>query len=233
MVKEIHIDGEFYNYKINKYVEDDDEYILFTRQGEIYVKNKVIHRDDGPAVIYNYGSKEWWINGKLHRIDGPAIESYNGKKMWFINGELHRIDGPAIDCGNGDEEWYQNGKHHRINGPAVIYKEDKTESWYYKGKLHRLDGPAINLTYYTFDDYCEICNYMSLTPKENKIHYFINSIEYTDERYYKIVKLINKNENKLVNKYARVWYEICDQPGKKLWDIKINEEWKNLEELYI
>jgi hypothetical protein len=29
-----------------------------------YIKGtKVPHREDGPAVIFNNGKKEWWING--------------------------------------------------------------------------------------------------------------------------------------------------------------------------
>jgi hypothetical protein len=46
----------------------------------------VWHREDGPAVEYSYGDKEWYINGKLHRKNGPAIEYSDGSKSWFING---------------------------------------------------------------------------------------------------------------------------------------------------
>jgi hypothetical protein len=48
------------------------------------------HREDGPAVEYKNGHKQWWINGELHRINGPAIEipytkwQYN---EWWINGQ--------------------------------------------------------------------------------------------------------------------------------------------------
>ena len=31
------------------------------------------HREDGPAVEYVDGSKEWFIEGKHHREGGPAI----------------------------------------------------------------------------------------------------------------------------------------------------------------
>jgi hypothetical protein len=46
----------------------------------------VWHREDGPAVEYSYGDKEWYINGKLHRESGPAIEYNNGDKYWYLNG---------------------------------------------------------------------------------------------------------------------------------------------------
>jgi hypothetical protein len=65
-----------------------------------------IHREDGPAVIYKNGSKEWYINGKHHREDGPAIIYYNGTKHWFHNGKHHRVDGPAIEWDDGEVEWY-------------------------------------------------------------------------------------------------------------------------------
>lgn len=58
------------------------------------------HRTDGPAIIYNSGTREWWENGKRHREDGPAV-------IW----------------GDGNNEWYANGKRHRIGGPAIIWGE--------------------------------------------------------------------------------------------------------------
>jgi len=35
------------------------------------------------------GYKGWWLNGKRHREDGPAIEYANGVKQWFLNGEFY------------------------------------------------------------------------------------------------------------------------------------------------
>lgn len=45
-----------------------------------------LHREDGPAIEYPDGGKEWWVNGKLHREDGPAIEWSDGHKEWWVNG---------------------------------------------------------------------------------------------------------------------------------------------------
>ena len=70
----------------------------------------VLHREDGPAIEYVNGSKEWYINGLLHREDGPAVEWYNGDREYWINGEKHRKDGPAIEWYYGDKEWWINGK---------------------------------------------------------------------------------------------------------------------------
>jgi hypothetical protein len=71
-----------------------------------------LHRLDGPAVEWNSGTKEWWINGQLHREDGPAVEWDYGTKEWYINGQYHREDGPAIDYNDGDIEWWLNDKQY-------------------------------------------------------------------------------------------------------------------------
>ena len=39
-----------------------------------------------------------WINpdGVLHRVDGPAIEWEAGAKEWYVDGERVRIEGVAV-----------------------------------------------------------------------------------------------------------------------------------------
>jgi len=39
------------------------------------------------TVVYESGTKFWYLNGKLHREDGPAIEYANGDKSWYLNNE--------------------------------------------------------------------------------------------------------------------------------------------------
>jgi len=46
-----------------------------------------LHRENGPAIEWTSGTKEWWLNGKRHREDGPAIERTNGTKVWYLNDE--------------------------------------------------------------------------------------------------------------------------------------------------
>ena len=77
-----------------------------------------------------------WANelGQYHREDGPAIEYHDGRKEWWLNGQLHRVDGPACEDPNGDKSWHQHGKLHREDGPAIDYN-DGTKLWYYQGKL--------------------------------------------------------------------------------------------------
>lgn len=60
--------------------------------------------------------------GEYHREDGPALEFNNGRKEWYINNLCHREDGPAITQENGSKAWYKNGKRHREDGPAVVWK---------------------------------------------------------------------------------------------------------------
>ena len=64
-------------------------------------------------TIREYGIKRWRLpNGKFHREDGPAIEWEDGSKMWLINGEYHKENGAAIQYYDGDKEWYINGKEY-------------------------------------------------------------------------------------------------------------------------
>lgn len=65
----------------------------------------------GP-VTDEFGNKYWRNEtGHFHREDGPAIEYENGSKCWLINGERHREDGPAIEYADGRKVWYINGKY--------------------------------------------------------------------------------------------------------------------------
>ena len=66
---------------------------LYTRRsedGDLYYykdpEKQILHRRDGPAVIYEDGDVEYWQNGRMHRLDGPAIEWSDGSKEWIING---------------------------------------------------------------------------------------------------------------------------------------------------
>jgi hypothetical protein len=72
--------------------------------------DKILHREDGPAIEYSEGDKCWYQNNKRHREDGPAIEFSTGTKCWYQNDKRHRIDGPAIEFANGEKSWYYKGK---------------------------------------------------------------------------------------------------------------------------
>jgi len=108
-------------------------------KNEIWYKNNIIHKDNGPAKIYYYE------NGNIDR------------EIWYYNGIIHNNNGPAkiyyYENGNIDTEiWFQYGKRYRENGPIHInYDENGNillESWY--GELkYRNDGP-IYISYYPY-----------------------------------------------------------------------------------
>ena len=77
-----------------------------------YNKKGQFHREDGPAVEYDNGTKCWHINGKSHREDGPAVEFADGDKHWYINGQRHREDGPAVEFARGTKYWYLEDKQY-------------------------------------------------------------------------------------------------------------------------
>ncbi len=47
-----------------------------------WLKHGIPHRTDGPARIFNDGTKSWYIDGRLHRTDGPAVESEDITEWW-------------------------------------------------------------------------------------------------------------------------------------------------------
>ena len=51
-----------------------------------WYKDGVLHREDGPEVIWANGAKQWWHRGQMHREDGPAKETPNGNNEWWLSG---------------------------------------------------------------------------------------------------------------------------------------------------
>ena len=72
-------------------MKDDSTYTEINEDGtRIWLNdNGGLHREDGPALIYNYGSKFWYLDGERHRENGPAIIYESGEKRWYINGEQY------------------------------------------------------------------------------------------------------------------------------------------------
>ncbi len=107
-----------------------------------FSRNGKIHKTNGPAVLWNCGTKEWFFTGKPHRGgDEPAVQStwvdswhiFKGQKNeWIVNGERHREnDMPAV-VDQGRREWFVNGRLHRTLGPA-IESESGAKEWYVNG----------------------------------------------------------------------------------------------------
>lgn len=87
---------------------------------KLFDKKKILHREPGPACIYDNGTRIWFFNGKKHRSDGPAAIYANGTLEWWVHGRRHKTDGPAVTRADGSQEWWLNGKRHRDDGPALI-----------------------------------------------------------------------------------------------------------------
>lgn len=53
----------------------------------IYHKlNGQFHNPNGPAKIFSFGTRAWYIHGERHREDGPSVEFFNiGSKIYFLN----------------------------------------------------------------------------------------------------------------------------------------------------
>lgn len=90
------------NFKIEK---------IFNENGKvIYVSYKDLEDPGYEYKEYTLGIKKWYRNGELHREEGPAVIYDNGKKEWWIHGKRHREDGPAIIFHDGVKFWYKNGR---------------------------------------------------------------------------------------------------------------------------
>lgn len=102
-------------------------------EGDIHIryrnKRGELHREDGPAVIYNDGTLVWYVNRDRHREDGPAVIRGDGAE-WYINGRRHRVGAPAIIWANGSVEWWVHGEMHRDDGPAGEYSDGRKEWWF-------------------------------------------------------------------------------------------------------
>jgi hypothetical protein len=65
---------------------------------EIWYEEGIIHREEGPAIIWPDGYEEWLVYGLRHRIDGPAVMSSLYKEYeWWLHGR----------CLSTKEAWWQ------------------------------------------------------------------------------------------------------------------------------
>lgn len=94
-----------------RFDSDGNLYYMITQDGiQMWFKNDLHHRDDGPAIITPEGDLGWFQYGKLHREDGPAFISKTGARIWLRNNRRHREDGPAVENVKGSpDEWWIDG----------------------------------------------------------------------------------------------------------------------------
>ncbi len=126
-----------------------------TGECEYIVNGKYYRADGGPTKIvcriHNLVRYEVWCNeeGRMHRDNGPAIIGDNGTKCWLTNGKYCN-DGPAVTTGTSTiwmkhiSSRHQSGQYHRDNDLPAYVDTDGTQEWYWYGNLHRNDDkPAI------------------------------------------------------------------------------------------
>jgi hypothetical protein len=115
-------------------------YTVEITDGKEIWKNQqgLLHREDGPAVVYSDGTREWYRNDQLHREDGPAVVFPDGRKYWYRNDRRHREDGPAIIYPNG-RKWYLHGE--QLSEEEFLRRtagtKDNTD---YSGRVVEIDG---------------------------------------------------------------------------------------------
>jgi hypothetical protein len=42
-----------------------------------------LHREDGPAIVFENGDEAWYLDGLMHRVDGPALKNVDGSEDWY------------------------------------------------------------------------------------------------------------------------------------------------------
>ena len=64
---------------------------LYSDQTIRYYKNNQLHKEDGPALIFQNGDVEYYLNGLFHNENGPAI-IYEYIKIWYYKGVKYGIN---------------------------------------------------------------------------------------------------------------------------------------------
>jgi len=142
--------------------------------------SRVLHREDGPAVIMANGLVAYYKFGKLHREDGPALVDTSDKiATWYYEGKAHRDDGPAVISARALRNklnkiaFFKHGVPHRKDGPAVIhrlevYPYDITYSYIIDGVELAENNKAI--------DFIEM-KYFKITDEERELDFYFKELQ--------------------------------------------------------
>lgn len=81
--------------------------MIFPGVGEYFYRNGVLHREDGPAVLYPNGDAYFYLDGLLHRERKPCVVLAGGGRSWCLYGVPYREDGgPVVVSKDGKKLWY-------------------------------------------------------------------------------------------------------------------------------
>ena len=122
-------------------VKDDNEVVTVDSNGNYH------SYDDQPAIIRDNGKTRFWYrNGVIHREDGPAVIWADGTQDWMIDGLYHREDGAARIFPDGQESYAYGGLFYSYDNWCKI--NDFIESRY---RMYRpLEGEELK---YSNPDY--------------------------------------------------------------------------------
>lgn len=131
----------------------------YSEEVQRYYRDGVLHRDnDLPAVLWQDGSREWWVSGKRMRWDpsqpteircNPSTKNYevSFSELWHDqDGNLHRDinDLPAVIHSDNTREWWRNGERYREGGLPTVITGNGIKMWHNRqGCLHREMLPAV------------------------------------------------------------------------------------------
>lgn len=103
-------------------------------------KNGLMHKENGPAVELEDGTRKFYCHGRLHNLNNPALERSDGSCFYYVHGRLHRDNNlPAVELANGDCMYCQNGLLHRDGNLPAVELTDGTRKWYKDGQLDRVE----------------------------------------------------------------------------------------------
>lgn len=139
-------------------------------------------------LIRTNESTAWYKEGLLHREDGPALIMNDGTKFWYRNGLWHRENGPAVEWANGHKEWWIEGK--RCENPEssikCLYAYQKETHMYYPKRINRYDSNMTNkelreLSEKLKEDYNNIGDHSA--DVLHRKHYINRELELVAEKY--------------------------------------------------
>jgi len=81
-----------------------------------------LHREDGPAIEWDNGDREYYRDGLLHRENGPAIERADGTKLFYYQGLIYE-SGQLPNQTSNHHHHYQETKGNNIMSIKDLAKE--------------------------------------------------------------------------------------------------------------
>lgn len=213
-------DGYIY-YSDNTCVKVDGDNITYYKiknnfdvEIPIYKWKKIIHREDGPAMIVN-DVKYYYKDDKLHREDGPAIVGYNIVEF-YKNGELFRENNLPYSYSRGSIQPYT------FRQSLIIISPNRKDIFYDNNKINLeeiyMEEYNIPVLEFPFDKNYE--NYkpnftfklgeyeLKISEQNSNNKYLYNEIQglfgkitYFDEKYY--IFDFNNNEKFSMDYYGR------------------------------